>query len=123
MGKKFQGMPRGGNMGGMNMNQLMKQAQQMQAQLAEAQEKAKDIEVEASAGGGMVKVKASGEMQITSITLDPEAVDPEDVELLQDMIQAAVNDALTSASEATNNEVAAATGLGDMGGLGLPGLF
>lgn len=123
MGKKFQGMPRGGNMGGMNMNQLMKQAQQMQAQLTEAQEKAKDIEVEASAGGGMVKVKASGEMQITSITLDPEAVDPEDIELLQDMIQAAVNDALTSASEATNNEVAAATGLGDMGGLGLPGLF
>lgn len=123
MGKKFQGMPRGGGMGGMNMNQLMKQAQQMQAQLAEAQEKAKDIEVEASAGGGMVKVKASGEMQITSITLNPEAVDPEDVELLQDMIQAAINDALSAASEAKNNEVAQAAGLGDMGSMGIPGLF
>ena len=123
MGKKFQGMPRGGNMGGMNMNQLMKQAQQMQAQLAEAQEKAKDIEVEASAGGGMVKVKATGEMQISSITIDPEAIDPEDVDLLQDMLLAAVNDALSSASEATNNEVASATGLGDMSGLGIPGLF
>ncbi len=118
------GMPRG-NMGGVNMNQLMQQAKKMQEQLAEAQDKAKDIEVSASAGGGMVKVVASGDMQIKSIAIDPEALDPEDVELLQDMVLAAVNDALNSASEAANSEVASATGLGgmDLGGMGIPGLF
>lgn len=125
MGKK--NFPRGGmpgGMGGMNMNQLMKQAQKMQEQLAEAQEKTKDIEVSASAGGGMVKVTASGDMQIKSIELDKEAVDPEDVELLQDMILAAVNDALNSAQKAAGNEVNAATGLGDaFGGMGMGGLF
>lgn len=119
--------PRGnqmpGGMGGMNMNQLMAQAQKMQQQLAEAQEKTKDIKVSARAGGGMVKVEATGEMQITSIQIDPEAVDPDDVELLQDMVLAAVNDALTMASEAANKEVADATGLGSMGGMGIPGLF
>lgn len=119
------GMPRGnmGGMGGVNMNQLMQQAKKMQEQLAQAQDKAKEIEVTASAGGGMVKVAASGDMQVKSIVIDPEAVDPDDVELLQDMILAAVNDALNSASEAANNEVASATGLGDMGGMGIPGLF
>ena len=118
------GMPRG-NMGGVNMNQLMQQAKKMQEQLAEAQDKAKDIEVSASAGGGMVKVVASGDMQLKSIAIDPEALDPEDVELLQDMVLAAVNDALNSASEAANSEVASATGLGgmDLGGMGIPGLF
>ena len=118
------GMPRG-NMGGVNMNQLMQQAKKMQEQLAEAQDKAKDIEVSASAGGGMVKVVASGDMQVKSIAIDPEALDPEDVELLQDMILAAVNDALNSASEAANSEVASATGLGgmDLGGMDIPGLF
>lgn len=118
------GMPRG-NMGGVNMNQLMQQAKKMQEQLAQAQDKAKELEVSASAGGGMVKVVASGDMQLKSIAIDPEALDPEDVELLQDMILAAVNDALNSASEAANSEVASATGLGgmDLGGMGIPGLF
>lgn len=122
MGKKFQGMPRQGA-GGLNMNQLMQQAQKMQEQLAQAQEKSKDINVEATAGGGMVKVCATGDLKITSITIDPEAVDPEDVELLQDMLLAAVNDALSEAGEAANNEVANATGLGDLGSMGLGGLF
>ncbi len=118
------GMPRG-NMGGVNMNQLMQQAKKMQEQLAQAQDKAKELEVSASAGGGMVKVVASGDMQLKSIAIDPEALDPDDVELLQDMILAAVNDALNSASEAANSEVASATGLGgmDRGGMGIPGLF
>ncbi|GJM56045.1 YbaB/EbfC family nucleoid-associated protein [Coriobacteriaceae bacterium] len=118
------GMPRG-NMGGVNMNQLMQQAKKMQEQLAQAQDKAKELEVSASAGGGMVKVVASGDMQLKSIAIDPEALDPDDVELLQDMILAAVNDALNSASEAANSEVASATGLGgmDLGGMGIPGLF
>ena len=118
------GMPRG-NMGGVNMNQLMQQAKKMQEQLAQAQDKAKELEVSASAGGGRVKVVASGDMQLKSIAIDPEALDPDDVELLQDMILAAVNDALNSASEAANSEVASATGLGgmDLGGMGIPGLF
>ena len=118
------GMPRG-TMGGVNMNQLMQQAKKMQEQLAQAQDKAKELEVSASAGGGMVKVVASGDMQLKSIAIDPEALDPDDVELLQDMILAAVNDALNSASEAANSEVASATGLGgmDLGGMGSPGLF
>ena len=118
------GMPRG-NMGGVNMNQLMQQAKKMQEQLAQAQDKAKELEVSASAGGGMVKVVASGDMQLKSIAIDPEALDPDDVELLQDMILAAVNDALNSAPEAANSEVASATGLGgmDLGGMGIPGLF
>ena len=118
------GMPRG-NMGGVNVNQLMQQAKKMQEQLAQAQDKAKELEVSASAGGGMVKVVASGDMQLKSISIDPEALDPDDVELLQDMILAAVNDALNSASEAANSEVASATGLGgmDLGGMGIPGLF
>ncbi len=118
------GMPRG-NMGGVNMNQLMQQAKKMQEQLAQAQDKAKELEVSASAGGGMVKVVASGDMQLKSIAIDPEALDPDDVELLQDMSLAAVNDALNSASEAANSEVASATGLGgmDLGGMGIPGLF
>ncbi len=81
----------------MNMQQMMKQARKMQEQLAAAQEKLKDVEVSASAGGGMVKVVATGELQVKSIEISPEACDPEDVEMLQDMVLAAVNDALASA--------------------------
>ena len=104
----------------MNMQQMMKQARKMQEQLAAAQEKLKDVEVSASAGGGMVKVVATGELQVKSIEISPEACDPEDVEMLQDMILAAVNDALASAQEAAGNQMSAATGLG---GMNIPGLF
>ena len=90
-------MAKGG--GGFDVNALMKQAQQMQEQMLQAQEKLKDETVEASAGGGMVKVTMGGDLTLRSITIDPEAVDPEDVELLQDMVQAAVNDALRSAQD------------------------
>ena len=120
---------RGGN-GGMDMSKLMKQAQQMQAQLEQAQDNLKDLEVTSSAGGGMVKVAATGDMRISSITIDPEAIDPEDVELLQDMILAAINGALESAENAASQKMSAATGLGGMSGLGdlasslgMPGLF
>ena len=81
------------------MGQLMKQAQQMQAEMAKAQEQLKDETVEASAGGGMVKVTMSGDMQLREIKIAPEAIDPEDPELLQDMVTAAVNEALRSAQE------------------------
>ena len=102
----------------MNMQQVMQQARKMQAQLAEAQERLKDLEVSASAGGGMVKVTASGDGVITSITIDPEALDPEDVDLIQDTVLAAVNDALNSAQELSNRQLGAITG-----GMGMPGMF
>lgn len=104
----------------MNMQQMMKQARKMQEQLAAAQEKLKDVEVSASAGGGMVKVVATGELQVKSIEISPEACDPEDIEMLQDMVLAAVNDALASAQEAAGSQMSAAAGLG---GMNIPGLF
>src|SRR5215218_567260 len=108
-----------------NMNQMMKQVQQMQAEMAKAQEELKSATVEASAGGGMVTVKMSGELELLELRIDPEAVDPEDVELLQDMVQAAVNEAIRSAQELAASKMGAATGglagPGGLGGLGLPG--
>ncbi len=90
----------GGFGGGANMQQLMRQAQKMQQQMAEAQEKLDAMEYEASSGGGMVTVKVSGKRELTSITINPQCVDPEDVEMLQDLIQAAVNEALRKGEEA-----------------------
>ena len=104
--------------GGGNMGAMMKQAQKMQAELARAQEEIKDMTFEATAGGGMVKATATGEMAITDITIDPAAVDPEDVEMLQDMVVAAVNEALRAASEAANARMNAV-----MGGMKIPGLM
>ena len=108
-----------------NMNQMLKQVQQMQAEMMKAQEGLKDEIVEASAGGGMVTVKVSGELEIKDLTIDPEAVDPEDVEMLQDMVLAATNEALRSAQELAANKMQQATGgmggPGGLGGLGLPG--
>ena len=108
---------------GPNMNQLLKQAQQMQAEMAKAQEQLKNEIVEASAGGGMVKVTMTGDMQLRQITIDPAAVDPEDVELLQDMVTAAVNEAMRSAQELASSRMGGIAGLGGGGGLpGLPGM-
>ena len=107
-----------GNMGGMNMQQVMKQARKMQEQLAEVQDGLKDIEVSSSVGGGMVKVTATADMKLTSITIDPEAVDPDDVEMLQDLVLTAVNDVLESAQNAANKQMGAVTG-----GLGIPGMM
>ena len=110
-----------------NMQQMLKQVQKMQAEMMAAQESLKDERVEASAGGGMVKVVATGELAIESITIDPAAVDPEDVEMLQDTVLAAVNQALTSAQELAASKMGNVTGGlggpgGGLGGLGLPGL-
>jgi nucleoid-associated protein EbfC len=102
-----------------NMQQLLKQAQKMQQDMAAAQEALKDETVEASAGGGMVKVVVTGDLDIKSITIDPEAVDPEDVELLQDMVLAAVNEGLRSAQELAASKMGGIAG--GLGGLGLPG--
>ena len=93
-----------------NMQQMIKQVQKMQADMMAAQESLKDERVEASAGGGMVKVVATGELAIESITIDPAAVDPEDVEMLQDTVLAAVNQALTSAQELAASKMGDVTG-------------
>lgn len=103
-----------------NLNKMMKQVQEMQAEMMKAQEQLKDEIVEASAGGGMVTVKITGDLVLKEIKIDPEAVDPEDVELLQDMVLAAVNEAIRSAQELANRKLGALTG--GLGGLGLPGM-
>jgi nucleoid-associated protein EbfC len=99
------------------MNQLLQQAQQMQQQMAKAQEELASETVEASAGGGMVSVKATGAGDITEIKIDPKAIDPDDPELLEDMVLAAVNEALRSAQALAQSKLGAG-----LGGLGLPGL-
>ena len=103
-----------------NMQQLLKQAQKMQQDMMAAQESLKDEVVEASAGGGMVSVQITGEMHFKSITIKPEAVDPDDVELLQDMVLAAVNEGLRSAQELASSKLGGIAG--DLGSLGLPGM-
>jgi DNA-binding YbaB/EbfC family protein len=103
-----------------NLNQMMRQVQQMQAEMVKAQEELKNEIVEASAGGGMVHVKITGDLELKELRIDPDAVDPEDVEMLQDMVQAAVNEAIRSAQELAASKMGAATG--GLGGLGLPGL-
>ena len=90
----------GGFGGGANMQQLMRQAQKMQQQMQEAQEQLDAAEYEASAGGGMVTVKVTGKRELTAITLDPQVVDPDDIDMLQDLILAAVNEALRKGEEA-----------------------
>jgi nucleoid-associated protein EbfC len=119
-------MARGGGPGGFDMNALLKQAQQMQAEMAKAQEQLADEVVEASAGGGMVKVTISGDLQLREISIDPEAVDPEDAEMLADMVQAAVNEGIRAAQELASSKLGGITGglggpaAGGLGGLGLP---
>jgi DNA-binding YbaB/EbfC family protein len=104
-----------------NMQALLKQAQKMQQDMMEAQEKLKDETVEASAGGGMVTVVVSGDLVVRSIRIDPDAVDPEDVEMLSDLVLAAVNEGLRAAQEMAAAKLGGITG-GLGGGLGLPGL-
>jgi nucleoid-associated protein EbfC len=112
-------------MGQPNLNQMMKQVQKMQADMAKAQEELANEVVEATAGGGMVTVRMSGDLELKGLTIDPEAVDPEDVEMLQDMIQAAVNEAIRAAQQRAASKMNEATGglggPGGLGGLGLPG--
>lgn len=104
----------------MDFEKLMKQAQQMQEQVAKAQEELASETVHASAGGGMVIVKATGALEITEIKISPEAIDPDDPELLADMVLAAVNEALRSAQQLVETKLGGA--MGGMQGLGLPGL-
>ncbi len=110
-------MARGGP-GGFDVNALMKQAQQMQNEMLQAQEQLKDEVVEASAGGGMVKVKMGGDLTLREIAIDPEAIDPEEAEMLAEMVQAAVNEAPARRPGAGRSKMGGITG-----GLGgLPGM-
>lgn len=102
----------------MNMKQMMKQAQKMQAELAKAQEELQGMTFEASAGGGMVKVVATGDSFIESVTIDKDAVDPDDVEMLEDMVCAAVNEALRGIGELSSDRLSSVTG-----GMNIPGLM
>ncbi len=105
----------GGFGGGANMQQLMRQAQKLQEQMAKAQEDLDDREYTAQAGGGMVSVTVSGKRELKSIEINPECVDPEDVEMLQDMILAAVNEALRLGEDTRNTEMSKLTpGMGGM---------
>ena len=105
-----------GNMGGMgNMNQMMKKVQKLQADMAKMQEELKKRTLEATAGGGAVKVVITGEKQLQSIKIDPNAVDPSDVEMLEDLVLAAVNEALKKVDDMMSQEMGKVTG-----GLNLP---
>lgn len=110
---KFAGFPGGGN-----MNSMLKQAQKMQEQMLKAQQEVEATVVEASSGGGMVTVKATGKKELLEINIKPEAVDPDDVEMLQDLIMVAVNDALSKAEALSQEKMGALTG-----GLNIPGLL
>ena len=109
-----------GGFGGMNMNNLMKQAQRMKKQMAEAQQELETKEFEVTSGGGAVKVVITGKKEIKSIDIKPEVVDPDDVEMLQDLVMTAVNEAIRQADEAASGALG-----GIAGGLGgnIPGLF
>ena len=114
--------PRGGMP---NVQQMMAQVQKVQQQMAAAQEQLKEEVVEATAGGGMVSVKVSGDLRVREIRIDPDAVDPEDVEILAETVLAAVNEALRAAQDLAEQRLGGATAgldLGGLGGLGLPGL-
>ena len=117
----FKMAKRGGFPGGMpgNMNNLMKQAQKMQRQMEEASKEIEEKEITAAAGGGVVEVTVSGKKEVTKIKIDPEAVDPDDVEMLEDLIMAATNEALRQMDEYSQQSMSKITGgIGGMGGLG-----
>ncbi|MCD6184392.1 MAG: YbaB/EbfC family nucleoid-associated protein [Deltaproteobacteria bacterium] len=99
------------------MGNMMKQAQKLQARIAKMQEELADKTIETTSGGGMVKVSANGKQQIVSIQIEKEVVDPEDVEMLEDLVMAAVNDALAKSQEMVASEMSKITG-----GLSIPGL-
>ena len=111
MAKGFPGM----GMGGMNMNNLMKQAQKMQQKMMQAQEELAEKTLEMSSGGGAVKVVTSGKKELKELKINPDVVDPDDVEMLEDLVLSAVNEAIRQADEMYNSEMSKITG--GMGGM------
>lgn len=112
MARGFQGMPGG------NMQALARQAQKMQQKMMEMQAELEAREYEASAGGGVVTAKVNGKKELLALSIKPEAVDPDDVEMLEDTVMAAINEALRNAAETTEKEMSKLTG-----GMNIPGLF
>lgn len=111
-------MAKGGFPGMGNMNQLMKQAKKMQEDMAKMQEQLEDKTVEAAAGGGMVSVVVNGKKEVLELNIKPEVVDPDDIEMLQDLVIAAVNEGIRKADEMVQGEMSKITG-----GMGMPGMF
>lgn len=111
-------MAKGGFPGMGNMNNMMKQVQKMQKKMTETQKELEEKEVEASAGGGAVNVRVNGKKEVLEITIDKDVVDPDDVEMLQDLILAAINEALRSAGKMVEDEMQKVTG-----GINIPGMF
>ena len=107
-----------GGFGGGNINNLMKQAQKLQKEMAQAQQELEEKEFEASGGGGAVVVKANGKKEVLSIKIKEEVVDSDDVEMLEDLVLSAVNEALKKADEETSNKMGKLTG-----GMNIPGMF
>lgn len=113
-------LPKGMGGGPTNMNALMKQAQKMQADMAALQEDLEQREFTAAVGGGAVEVVANGKKEIKSLTIQPDVVDPEDIEMLQDLIISAVNEVMRNIEETSNTEMEKITG---GSGASIPGLF
>ena len=111
-------LPKGMGGGPQNMNSMIRQAQKMQEDMAALQAELEEREYDVSAGGGMVQVKINGKREILSINVNPDIVDPDDVEMLQDILVAAVNEAIKRVDSTTEQEMQKITG-----GLGMPGLF
>lgn len=107
----------GGGGGGMNMGSMLAKAQQMQSDMAAAQAEVEKTEVEATAGGGAVTVRVSGAKKILSVKISPEAADPDDIEMLEDLVMAAVNEALTKAEEMMQQKMGGITGGMNLGGM------
>lgn len=107
-----------GGFGGGNINNLMKQAQKLQKEMAQAQQELEEKEFDASVGGGAVVVKVNGKKEVLSINIKEEVVDPDDVEMLEDLVLSAVNEALKKAEEETANKMGKLTG-----GMNIPGMF
>ncbi|MBR6675782.1 MAG: YbaB/EbfC family nucleoid-associated protein [Clostridia bacterium] len=116
-------LPQGRGGGPGNMQSMIKQAQKMQEDMAALQEDLDAREYEVKAGGGAVCVKINGKLEVSNIEIDPDVVDPDDVETLQDILTAAVNEAIKTVNETNSNEMGKITGNLNMGGLGMPGLF
>lgn len=104
-------------MGGGNMQQLARQAQKLQQQMTKMQEELEEREYEATAGGGVVTARVNGKKELVALTIKPEAVDPDDVEMLQDTVMAAINEALRTATETSEREMGKLTGGMNLGGL------
>ena len=113
MPKGFQGAP-----GGMNMQQMIKQAQKMQKQMEDMQADLASKTLEISSGGGAVKVTINGEKQLTALEISPDVIDPDDIEMLQDLVMSAVNEAVRQMDESANQQMSKITG-----GMNMPGLF